>query len=98
MLHILIFIVSQQNGAAERWILSCRRELLEHVVIFGGRHLVRLVRSYVRYYNQDRCDLGIEKDTPNKRPVTPKMSPGEKVVATSRVGGLHHRYKWRVAA
>ena len=34
-----------QNGTAERWILSCRRELFEHVVVFGERHLVRLVRS-----------------------------------------------------
>ena len=40
-----------QNGTAERWILSCRRELLEHVVVFGERHLVRLVRDYLRYYN-----------------------------------------------
>ncbi len=27
-----------QNGTAERWVGSCRRELLEHVVIFGERH------------------------------------------------------------
>jgi len=40
-----------QNGTAERWILSCRRELLEHVVVFGERHLVRLMRSYISYYN-----------------------------------------------
>ena len=27
-----------QNGTAERWIGSCRRELLAHVVVFGERH------------------------------------------------------------
>ncbi len=53
-----------QNGTAERWIVSCRRELLEHVVIFGERHLVRLVRDYLRYYHEDRCHLGLNKDTP----------------------------------
>ncbi len=37
-----------QNGTAERWILSCRRVLLEHLVVFGERHLVRLVRDYLR--------------------------------------------------
>ena len=40
-----------QNGTAERWIGSCRRELLGHVVVFGERHLVRLVRSYISDYH-----------------------------------------------
>ena len=39
--------MAERNGG--RRILSCRRELLEHVVIFGERHLVRLVRSYISY-------------------------------------------------
>jgi len=87
-----------QNGTAERWIGSCRRELLEHVVIFGEWHLVRLVRSYISYYHEDRCHLGLNKDTPNQRRITPRPSPTAKVVALPRVGGLHHRYEWRKAA
>jgi transposase InsO family protein len=87
-----------QNGTAERWIGSCRRELLEHVVIFGERHLVRLVRDYLHYYHEDRCHLGINKDTPNQRRVTPRPSATAKVVALRRVGGLHHRYEWWEAA
>ena len=87
-----------QNGTAERWILSCRRELLAHVVVFGERHLVRLVRLYIGYYHEDRCHLGLDKDTPNERPITPRPSPVAKVVALPKVGGLHHRYEWRQAA
>ena len=87
-----------QNGTAERWIGSCRRELLEHVVIFGERHLARLVRDYLRYYHEDRCHLGLNKDTPNPSHITPRPSPTAKVVALPRVGGLHHRYEWRDAA
>jgi transposase InsO family protein len=87
-----------QNGTAERWIGSCRRELLEHVVVFGERHFVRLVRLYVDYYHEDRCHLGLDKDAPNSRPVRPRPSPEAKVVALPRVGGLHHRYEWREAA
>ena len=87
-----------QNGTAERWIGSCRRELLEHVVVLGERHLVRLARSYIDYYHEDRCHLGLDKDSPNERPVTPRPSPTTKVVALPRVGGLHHRYGWREAA
>jgi putative transposase len=87
-----------QNPVAERWIGSCRRELLEHVVVFHERHLVRLVRAYVAYYHDDRTHLGLAKDTPIGRPVTPRPSPAAQVVALPRVGGLHHRYEWRDAA
>ena len=92
------FFSPWQNGTAERWILSCRRELLEHVVIFAERHLVRLVRSYISYYHADRCHLGLAKDTPNARAIEPQSSPTAKAVALRRVGGLHHRYEWREAA
>ena len=61
-------------------------------------HLVRLVRLYLSYYHEDRCHLGLDKDTPNERPVTPRPSPAAKIVALRRVGGLHHRYEWREAA
>ncbi len=76
-----------QNGTAERWIGSCRQEMLEHVVVLSERHLVRLARSYIDYYHEDRCHLGLDKDSPNERPVTPRPSPTAKVVALPRVGG-----------
>jgi len=87
-----------QNPVAERWIGSCRRELLDHVVVFGEHHLVALVRSYLGYYHGDRTHLGLDKDTPAGRAVAPKPSPTANVVALPRVGGLHHRYEWRNAA
>ena len=87
-----------QNGTAERWIGSCRRELLEHVVVLSEQHLVRLVRLYISYYHEDRCHLRLDKDTPDERPITPRPSSTAKVVALPRVGGLHHRYEWREAA
>ncbi len=87
-----------QNGTAERWIGSCRRELLERVVVLGERHLVRLVRSYISYYHEDRCHLGLNKDTPNLRAVTRRPSSITNVVALPRVGGFHHRYEWRDVA
>jgi len=87
-----------QNPVAERWIGNLRRELLDHVVVLSQHHLVQLAKSYIRYYHEDRCHLGLDRDTPEGRPVTSKPSPDAKVVALPRVGGLHRRYVWREAA
>src|SRR5439155_12440196 len=36
-----------QNGVAERWVGSCRRDLPDHVIVLNERHLKRLMREYV---------------------------------------------------
>ena len=87
-----------QNGVAERWIGSCRRELLNRVIVLHAGHLRRLLREYVEYYTTDRCHLGLEKDAPNRRPTGRRPSRRARVVSLPRVGGLHHRYTWRQAA
>ena len=58
-----------QNGVAERWVGSCRRDLLDQVIILNERHLKRLMAEYVCYYHHDRTHLGLGKDTPVSRPV-----------------------------
>ena len=58
-----------QNGIAERWVGSCRRELLDHVIPLHEQHLRRLVRDYGAYYQEDRIHDALGKDTPNLRPV-----------------------------
>ena len=87
-----------QNGVAERRIGGARRELLDHVVVFGERHALRLLRRYIAWYHADRCHLGLGKDTPDGRPITPRPPGPAEVVALPRVGGLHHRYEWRESA
>src|SRR6266516_4749715 len=56
-----------QNGVAERWVGSCRRDLLDHIVALNERHLKRLLSEYVRYHHEDRTHLGLEKGTPEGR-------------------------------
>lgn len=53
-----------QNGVAERWVGSCRRELLDHVIALNDRHLTRLLSEYVSYYHEDRTHLALGKETP----------------------------------
>ncbi len=52
-----------QNGVAERWVESCRRDLLNHVIAINEKHLKRLLAEYVRYYHEDRTHLGLGKGT-----------------------------------
>ena len=78
-----------QNGVAERWVGSCRRELLDHVIAISPSHLKRLLALYVDYYHQDRTHCSLQKQTPDTR--MPCAGRG-RVMAWSRVGGLHHRY------
>src|SRR6266700_2261319 len=40
-----------QNGVTERWVESCRRDLLDHTIAMNEQHLKRLLSEYVRYYN-----------------------------------------------
>src|SRR5271166_5179087 len=87
-----------QNGVAERWIGSCRRELLDHVVVLHERRLRRLLRDYVAYYSRDRCHLALDKDAPAPRGVERRPSRRAPTVSHGRVGGLHHRYTWQDAA
>jgi len=87
-----------QNGTAERWIGSCRRELLDHIIASNERHLLRLLRDYVSYYHQDRVHDSLRKDTPEGRAIERKPKTDATVISLSRLGGLHHRYAWREAA
>jgi hypothetical protein len=80
-----------QNGVAERWVGSCRRDLLDHVIPLNEQHLKRLLLEYVRYHHVDRTHLGLEKDTPDGRPRAKPIRDSQ-VVSFPRLGGLHHRY------
>ncbi len=86
-----------QNGTAERWVGSARRELLNHVIVFNEQHLHCLLHDYVAYYNAERVHTQL-RDSPAGRAMETRPSPKARVVGLPRVGGLHHRYVWREAA
>ena len=80
-----------QNGIAERWVGSCRCDLLNHVIALNERHLKRLLSEYRGYYHDDRTHLGLNKETPNRRSAAIPAA-GSRVISRPRLGGLHHRY------
>jgi len=84
-----------QNGYAERFLGSLRRECLDHVIALNERHVCRIVSSYARYYNRARTHLALAKDAPEPRGIQARAMG--RIVAFPEVGGLHHRYE-RVAA
>src|SRR5262245_51219681 len=77
-----------QNGYAERVIGSIRRDCLDHVVVFGERHLRHLLHAYQRYYNEVRVHLSLNKDAPISR----EVQRVGRVHAVPILGGLHHQY------
>jgi transposase InsO family protein len=81
-----------QNGVAERWVGNCRRDLLDHVIVLNERHLKRLMSEYLRYYDDDRTHLALEKQSPGSRLAAKDTDVSCKVLPMPRLGGLHHRY------
>jgi hypothetical protein len=77
-----------QNAYAERLIGSIRREVLDHVVVLGERHLRHVLLSYMTYYNEARTHLSLTKDAPIPREV---QGVG-RISAKRHLGGLHHQY------
>ena len=53
-----------QNPYVERLIGTLRRECLDHVLIYGERHLRRILTLYSLYYKETRTHQGLGKDAP----------------------------------
>ena len=79
-----------QNPYVERVIGSIRRDCVDRVIVFGEEHLLSILRSYMVYYNESRCHLSLDRNSPIPREVEPPSNG--MVVAIPQVGGLHHRY------
>jgi transposase InsO family protein len=84
-----------QNAYAERLIGSIRQEMLDHVVIMNERHLRRLLKTYMAYYNEWRTHRSLDGDAPEPRMV--RSAGPEEIAEIPAVHGLHHYYLPRAA-
>jgi hypothetical protein len=75
-----------RNGHAERLIGSIRRKCLDHVVVFGERHLRHVLLSYMEYYNG--AHLALNKDARVSRAIQAVA----RILPMPILGGLHHQY------
>ena len=81
------------NAIVERFMGSVRREGFDHLVVLTEKHLARIVKAYVEYFNTARPHQGLRQLVP-ARPIPPIPPPTGTVVSIPLLRGLHHRYEW----
>ncbi len=85
-------LAPRANAYAERWVQTVRAECLDWTLVVGRRHLLRLLRAYVRHYNQQRPHRGLALAVPEARErQSPHVNPRE-VRRRDVLGGLIHEY------
>ncbi len=69
-----------------------RAECLDWTLVLGRRHLLRLLRGYVRHYNEQRPHRSLALAVPEAgERRSPQVNPGE-VRRRDVLGGLIHEY------
>jgi putative transposase len=84
----------RMHAIMERWIGSCRRELLDRTLIWNQRHLMTVLREYEDSYNTHRPDRTLNQAAP-LRPLPDGVSDLDqfRVKRPDRVGGVIHEYR-----
>jgi putative transposase len=75
-------------------VRTVRRECLDHVLIYGRRHLERALQEYIAHYVEERphggTRLGRTRREPNAASAGDYPNAGRRDV----LGGLIHEYRW----
>ncbi|MEY9933907.1 putative transposase [Catenulispora sp. GP43] len=87
----------RMNSVMERWVLTCRRELLDRVLIWNTRHLMHVLREFEIHYNFHRPHQGLNQAAPLRAVPTPITEPdrinGLCILRDDRLGGTLHEYR-----
>jgi putative transposase len=67
----------RMNAVMERWVLTCRRELLDRTLIWNQAHLLHTLREFEQFYNSHRPHQGIANARPLQAlpPPIPSRTP-----------------------
>ena len=74
---------------------TVRRECLDHILIYGRRHLERVLQTYVAHYLAERPHRGLSLGVPaGIRIPLVRGTPRTPVERREVLGGLIHEYRW----
>ena len=84
----------RMNSIMERWIGSCRRELLDRTLIWNQRHLIMVLREYEDSCNSHRPHRALDQAAP-LRPLPDGATDLDhfRVRRHDRAGGVIHQYR-----
>ena len=84
----------RMNSIMERWIGSCRRELLDRTLIWNQRHLMTVLREYEDFYNTHRPHRTLNQAAP-LRPLPDGITDLDhfRIQRRDRAGGMIHEYR-----
>lgn len=80
------------NAYAERWVETVRAECLDWLLIFGPRHLDRVLRTYVSHYNGERPHRSIELRAPENPVAILRTKAVPQIQRREILGGLINEY------
>jgi putative transposase len=86
----------RMNSITERWVQTCRHELLDRTLIWNQRHLLHALHEYERFYNNHRPHQGIANARP-LRPLPPPITGQDQIARLNvrrrpRLGGILNEY------
>jgi putative transposase len=82
------------NAYSERWIQSCKTEVLDYFISFSEGHLWQLVPEYIGYYNEHRPHQGLNNVPLSvaSSKVMPFPNATGEIACKTRLGGLLRHY------
>ncbi|GAA3482280.1 integrase core domain-containing protein [Streptomyces yanii] len=92
--------IPRMNSLMERWIQTCRRELLDRTLIWNQGHLLHVLREFETFYNRHRPHRALGQAAPLCQLPAPIADPGQishlEVRRRDRLGGTLHGYQHAV--
>jgi putative transposase len=86
----------RMNSIMERWVQSCRRELLDRCLVWNEHHLRHALREYEHFYNRHRAHQALDQAAPRRPAPAPITDPGRitdlNVRRRDRLGSVLHEY------